>query len=202
MVKIAVTEEEKEIKTSKVKEVALGLFANRGYHQTTMSDIARAAGVGRGTLYWYFPSKERLFIAALWHKVEQMLAESKALAAINMSPFDKLSLALEKLPRSSAKHDNLLRALFQVWGEESEEMEQQMETAWERLNRQDHSLLTEIIREGIEENGFRPVDPAKAAATLIAFTDGLLYHRLFGLSQLESGGVEVARDIILRGLLK
>ena len=201
MVKIAVTEAEKEIKTGKIKEVALSLFANRGYHQTTMSDIARAAGVGRGTLYWYFPSKENLFIAALWHEIEQMLAESKALAAQNVSPLDKLSLAMEELPRSLAKHGNLFRAFFQVWGEESEEMEQQMETAWERLNREDHSLLAEIIREGIEKTIFRPVDPAKAAATLIAFTDGLCYHWLFGFSRAESGGVEVGRDIILQGLL-
>ncbi|HBR09646.1 TPA: TetR family transcriptional regulator, partial [Candidatus Acetothermia bacterium] len=66
MAKIAVTEPEKEAKATKIKGVALDLFAERGYHQTTMSDIATAAGVGRGTLYWYFPSKEKLFIAALW----------------------------------------------------------------------------------------------------------------------------------------
>ncbi|MCL0069913.1 TetR family transcriptional regulator C-terminal domain-containing protein, partial [Dehalococcoidia bacterium] len=64
-----------------------------------------------------------------------------------------------------------------------------------------HSLLADIIREGVAQNIFRPVDPDKAAATLIAFTDGLCYHWLFGFSQLESGGVEVARDIILQGFL-
>ncbi len=201
MAKIAVTDTEKEVKTSKLKQIALSLFAERGYHQTTMSDIAAAAGVGRGTLYWYYPSKEKLFIAALWHEIEQMLTESKALAAQNLSPLDKLSLAMEELPRSLAKHGNLVRSLFQVWGEESGEMQQQIEIAWERLNHQDHSLITGIIKEGIAQNIFRSVDPAKAAATLIAFTDGLFYHWLFGFSQLESGGVEVARDIILQGLL-
>jgi len=201
MAKIAVTEPEKEAKATKIKGVALDLFAERGYHQTTMSDIATAAGVGRGTLYWYFPSKEKLFIAALWHEAEQMLAESKALAAQNIPPLDKLSLAMEEMPRSLAKHGNLIRSLFQVWGEESEEIQQQIEIAWKRLNHQDHSLLTEIIKEGITQNIFRPVDPAKVAATLIAFTDGLCYHWLFGFSQLEVGGVEVARDIILQGLL-
>ncbi len=201
MVKIAITESEKEAKANKIKMVALDLFANRGYHQTTMSDIATVAGMGRGTLYWYFPAKEKLFIAALYHELEQMLTESKALAAKKLSPLDKLSLVMEELPRSLAKHGNLVRSLFQMGSEEYNKIQQQIETAWQQLNRQDHSLLTEIIKEGIAQNVFRPVDPAKAAATLIAFIDGLFYHWLFGFSQLESGGVEVARDIILQGLL-
>ena len=202
MVKIAVSDAEKDVKTSKLKQVALSLFAERGYHQTTMSDIATEAGVGRGTLYWYFPSKEKLFIAAFWHEIEQMIAGSKALAAQEISPLEKLSLAMEEMPRSLAKHGNLIRSLCQMWGEESEEMEQQIEIAWKRLNHQDHSLLAEIIKEGIAQNIFRPVDPDKVAATLIAFTDGLSYHWLFGFSQLESGGVEVARDIVLKGILR
>ncbi|MCI2425259.1 TetR/AcrR family transcriptional regulator [Candidatus Acetothermia bacterium] len=202
MRKIAVTDTEKEVKTSKIKEVALSLFAERGYHQTTMSDIAAAAGVGRGTLYWYFPTKEELLIAAFRQEMEEMLAESKELAERKISPLEKLSLAMEELPRSLADHGDLTRVLFQVWSEGSEEMKQQIEAAWERLNRHDHALITRIIKECIEENIFRPVDPATVAATLIAFTDGLCYHWLFGFSQVESGGVEVARDIILRGLLK
>jgi len=201
MAKIAITEADKEIKANKIKKVALDLFANRGYHQTTMSDIARAAGVGHGTLYWYFSTKEKLFIAALQHEIEEMIAESKALAAQNLAPLDKLSLAMKEMPRSLEEHSNLIRALLEVWSEESEEIEQQIEAAWKRLNHQDHSMLTDIIREGIAQNIFRPVDPAKAAATLIAFADGLFYHWLFGFSRLESGGVEVARDIVLQGLL-
>jgi AcrR family transcriptional regulator len=201
MAKIAIIDSEKETKANKIKKVALDLFAKRGYHQTTMSDIATAAGVGHGTLYWYFSTKEKLFIAALQHEIEEMIAESKALAVQNLSPLDKLSLAMEELPRLLAKHGNLVHALLEVWGKESEEMEQQIDEAWKRLNHQDHSILTDIIREGIAQNIFRPVDPAKAAATLIAFADGLFYHWLFGFSQLESGGIEVARDIILQGLL-
>ncbi len=201
MVKIAITESEKEVKANKIKNVALDLFAKRGYHQTTMSDIATAAGMGRGTLYWYFPSKEKLFIAAFNHEIEQMIAETRELAAQNVSPLEKLSLAMEEMPRSLAKHGNLIRSLFQMGGQESEEMQAQIEIGWKQLNHQDHSLLTEIIEEGIAQNIFRPVDPGKAAATFLAFIDGLWYHWLFGFSQLESGGVEVARDIILQGLL-
>lgn len=42
---------------------ALACFARRGYHETTMAEVAEAAEVSKGTPYLYFPSKEALFIA-------------------------------------------------------------------------------------------------------------------------------------------
>lgn len=42
-------------------DAALTLFAEQGYHGTTVGDICDALGVGKGVFYWYFPSKEALF---------------------------------------------------------------------------------------------------------------------------------------------
>ena len=44
-----------------VMEVALSLFAEQGYHGTTVGDICDTLGVGKGVFYWYFESKEELF---------------------------------------------------------------------------------------------------------------------------------------------
>ncbi|MFC4403401.1 TetR/AcrR family transcriptional regulator [Gracilibacillus xinjiangensis] len=41
-------------------EVALELFATKGYHATKVSDIVKQAGVAQGTFYWYFTSKEEI----------------------------------------------------------------------------------------------------------------------------------------------
>jgi AcrR family transcriptional regulator len=44
-----------------VIEAASRLFAEQGYHGTTVGDICDTLGVGKGVFYWYFPSKEALF---------------------------------------------------------------------------------------------------------------------------------------------
>lgn len=44
-----------------VLEAGGRLFAEQGYHGTTVGDICAALGVGKGVFYWYFPSKEALF---------------------------------------------------------------------------------------------------------------------------------------------
>src|SRR5713101_5035960 len=46
-------------------QVAIRLFAERGYQRTTMDDVAEAAGVTKGAVYWHFPSKDDLLLALL-----------------------------------------------------------------------------------------------------------------------------------------
>src|SRR5581483_4945598 len=47
-----------------ISAAALRVFASRGLHQTTLDDVAKEAGVSKGTIYLYFKNKEDLFIAA------------------------------------------------------------------------------------------------------------------------------------------
>lgn len=48
-----------------IVEAAVRLFAEQGYHGTTVGDICDALGVGKGVFYWYFPSKDALFSEVL-----------------------------------------------------------------------------------------------------------------------------------------
>ncbi len=75
-VRRAVTDEAKEQRRDEILDAAKQVFAERGYHATTMGDVAAAATTSYGSVYWYFDSKESLFQAltereeqALWHHV-------------------------------------------------------------------------------------------------------------------------------------
>ena len=48
-----------------ILRAATGLFATRGFHETSMSEVARAAGVSKALIFWHFKSKEELFVAVL-----------------------------------------------------------------------------------------------------------------------------------------
>jgi AcrR family transcriptional regulator len=48
-----------------IVDAAVRLFAEEGYHGTTVGDICDALGVGKGVFYWYFPSKDALFSEVL-----------------------------------------------------------------------------------------------------------------------------------------
>src|SRR5512137_2530641 len=44
---------------------AMHLFANRGFHETSMSEVAREARVSKALIFWHFKTKEELFLAVL-----------------------------------------------------------------------------------------------------------------------------------------
>ena len=52
-------------KRAHIRAAAIRIFAEKGYHGATISQIARAADVGKGTVYLYFSNKEGLLIAIL-----------------------------------------------------------------------------------------------------------------------------------------
>lgn len=68
---------ERQRKISKrdaIIEAAIGLFSQKGYHNTRMEEIAQAAGAGKGTIYEYFASKTELFSEILltgWRKIQE-----------------------------------------------------------------------------------------------------------------------------------
>ncbi|MFC2151278.1 TetR/AcrR family transcriptional regulator [Bacteroidota bacterium] len=54
-------------------QVALELFANEGYHTTSISEIAKKAGISKGLMYNYFESKEELLKAIIFHGIESLM---------------------------------------------------------------------------------------------------------------------------------
>src|ERR1022692_1175821 len=48
-----------------ILKAAMQLFANRGFHETSMSEVARSAGVSKALIFWHFKTKEELFMAVL-----------------------------------------------------------------------------------------------------------------------------------------
>lgn len=68
----AVTDEAKERRRERILAAAKRVFAKRGYHATTMADVAKAARLSYGLLYWYYDSKDALF-HALMDNEEQAL---------------------------------------------------------------------------------------------------------------------------------
>ena len=76
-----------------ILEIAVGLFASRGYHGVSMDDIGAAAGVTGPALYHHFAGKEAMLIAALAPVSEGLLEGGKARVAQQADP----KLALESL---------------------------------------------------------------------------------------------------------
>lgn len=68
-------------KRTAILNAALGLFGRYGYRRTAMDDVAREAGIAKGTVYLYFDTKESLFRALSQAAIDRVLAAARDAAA-------------------------------------------------------------------------------------------------------------------------
>src|SRR5919201_2390241 len=70
----------------RILRAAEGIFARRDYHEVQMDDVVEASGVGKGTLYRYFPSKQDLFLAVMFDGIQRLRLELEGAARAEESP--------------------------------------------------------------------------------------------------------------------
>ena len=79
---------------ARILDVATGLFADRGFADTQVQTIADTLGVGNGTIYRYFPTKEKLFLATVERGLAVLTAEMDAVLARPDDPFELMRNAV------------------------------------------------------------------------------------------------------------
>ncbi len=94
----AVSEQDKTERRDQIMAAAKEVFARKGFHDTTIADIARQAGLSYGSVYWYFESMDELFHALM--AVEEAALRSHIAAALTGS--------------GTGGQDGTLRALLQT----------------------------------------------------------------------------------------
>jgi AcrR family transcriptional regulator len=146
-------------------DAAATLFAEQGYHATSVPDIVQAAGVGHGTFYEYFRNR-RAILVALSEEVRRQrrprLASQSLAERIRSEIFWYLSDHVEHL------------TLSKVWHEASN-----FDPELAEARRRERANRVERVRRGIEAANVRSgIDPAVAAAALTAMIEEFA-HRWF-----------------------
>ncbi len=101
----------KVLRKQEIMEAALDLFSKRGFHNTTMAQVAQRAGVGVGTLYQHFQGKEELYHSLLEEKCTRLLNTLLALVKEEDSTEENLERLLTAQIDFVEKH----RSFFKLY---------------------------------------------------------------------------------------
>ena len=170
------------IKRKKILEAAATVFSQKGFHQATMEEIAKEAGVAKGTLYYNFDNKSKLFAATVTEGMEEIIGEVKKELASEL-PFKE---HFRKLIRSNflsyLKYRDLSTIVFNelTSGVGSDVLE---EIGKVRLRYID--FISDLLGEGQKRGYLKVVDERLAAVGIIGFLDGLCNYYLKGNGHLE-----------------
>jgi len=175
-------------------EAAKDVFAQKGYHATTVDDITRAAGVAKGTFYLYFSEKREIYYEVVRAFLQLIKDAGSSVAREVRSPEQFLaraeSAALE-IMRIFTDNKELARLAYR----ESMGMDPQLESMLRDFYRDLAEVEAGNIRLGIELGIFRNVNPLVTAYAHIGMIERVLQQSLHRDSGLP------APEMIVRELI-
>lgn len=78
-----------------ILQAAAALFAEKGYAPTDLQELAQRLGVGKGTVYRYFPTKQDLFLATVKHEITRFTTTLEGMVPRNAPLIEQMSLVIE-----------------------------------------------------------------------------------------------------------
>jgi AcrR family transcriptional regulator len=166
-------ERRKDARPQELLAAALDQFVERGYAATRLEDVAKRAGVSKGTLYLYFANKEELFKAVVRGTIVHTIGEAEQDAAGFDGPSAELlrTLLLRWWDQICATNLAGIAKLMLAEGNNFPELAQFYA---EEVVSRGTSLIASALVRGIERGEFRPVDPAVMTQVLIAPVEMLM----------------------------
>ena len=185
-----VVPEYKEEAKSRILDVANKVFAEKGYHEATMDDIARRLGVSKGAIYLYFSSKEDLFEAMCKTAPQAFKEILYSSFGDEANPIQSATQFFDKMLKLSASNPGLS---FEILSEASRN------PGLKRILRQNHEEYERVLTGFLAEGRKRKIvgdnlDIRPLANALIALWNGLETLLVSGLP------IDVARRAWLEAL--
>lgn len=148
-----------EEKRKKILSEAARMFASHPFHKVLLSDVAEAAGVGKGTLYTYFQSKEDLYFSVLHAGFADLVARSRGwIDEENRSPVENLEAVVGEIVAFAYRAPHHFEMMRTVSGNLIKEC-----ARWADERQELKGLIESVIRRGVAQGLFEDPHPELTA---------------------------------------
>jgi len=191
-------------KKTKIIEAAIKVFARDGLEKGKVADIAKEAGIGKGTVYEYFRSKDEIFQAIEESVFSDFYIVFEELNSSTLSPTKKLSTLIEQGMDMFMEMGDVLLIIMELWAQAGRGY----------IHGSDPSLFVEyyddfrngveaILSDGVLSGEFRDMNKEGVATLLLAFMDGLVWQFVILNDKKKFKKVKSeAIESFMRGILK
>ena len=156
----------KEARPQELLDAALDLFVERGFAATRTEDVALRAGVSKGTLYLYYPSKEELLKEVIRHNVVNQIAEgAQIVRRFEGSTADLLALVLrmwwDRIGETRAS------GIIKLMTSEVRNFPEIAQFYVDEVVTPSNQMLAQVIRRGVDSGEFRRVRVTEVVHALV-----------------------------------
>jgi TetR/AcrR family transcriptional regulator len=135
---------------------AIALFARKGYTATTVREIVEAAGVTKPALYYYFGSKEGIFLAMMGEALQEFEATATAALGSDGSPEERILRFLDGMFALILEHLDVMRVLDAIYYGPPQGAPP---FDFEAIHTRFIEVLRSLVGQGIQSGEFRSGDP-------------------------------------------
>jgi AcrR family transcriptional regulator len=161
---IPLTKEEQAKRRHEIFHQVVNVFLKKGFQETSMREIAEAAGLGKSTLYDYFKTKDEILVYYFEDQLNDLTEEAQMIAMQN-SPADK---RLRQIMEMYLEYMQANKSLFTKISLEAQRLKLESQKQIQQKRHAYQDLLRVLIDEGIREGVFRKVNSLLAARLLIS----------------------------------
>ena len=169
-------------KKDRIIQSAAHLFAQRGFAGTSIADIALQAGIGKGTVYEYFASKEDLFFAVFeWYVDKTSTAVTVNISALGGSATQRLAAMNAAVMNLWDEIQDIFALTMEFWAASSASvMRQRFQTAFKNLYMELRGIVSALLQDGIDRGEFdEQMDTGAVASSLVGAWDALFLQAWF-----------------------
>jgi len=161
-----------ELRKDQILDAASEVFAEKGVHESRMDDIVEESGLSKGTLYWYFKSKDDILIAIFEKMFSREFEQLSVLVSTGGSAAERILTFTEEVVKDINRMLRLMPLAYEF-----------ISLAFRRKFVQDTfkhyinsfmGLLTPIIQQGIDNGEFKQIDPFDVSIAIGAIFEGTI----------------------------
>jgi len=184
---------------NQILDAAMVVFARSGFHEARMDDIVQESGLSKGTLYWYFKSKEEIITAISQRLFATDIESVESLLNAEGTVSERLQQLIRDRVQGLQEMSDVVAILVEFYAAalHQDGVRQLIKAYFQNF----YELLVALIEQGIERGEFRPVDALAAATALDAVFEGLIVRWLIDPDALQWASLgEAAIRFMLDGL--
>ena len=189
-----------EARQQAILTAAISVFAQHGFAAATTDEIARAAGLSKGGLYWHFKSKDAILAALLEQFFNQELAVLEQLVLASGSVGVRLRQLGDQAADAMLQMKPVLPVVLEFYALSARQA--QVRARIQSYYQRYHGLLADLLQQGYDTGEFQYSTAAQTSGILIAQLEGLaLLWTIAPQFVAPREQVAVAIDLALRGLM-
>jgi len=188
-----------EKRKNQILDAAMKTFSEVGFHKARMSDIADTSGLSKGSLYWYFDSKDSIILNLLEKFFEPELNDLKALLVDSHSAEDRLEIYVDRVSDDMVAmlkwmpliHDFIALAF------RKEPVRKAISSYYQRHL----EILLSLIQQGLDSGEFQADSAMEASIAIGSILEGTVLLWVYDPSQIDiKNHIKSNINLLLKGL--